>query len=63
MAYHHILVSLVFSFSISLLGRQKEDLLMKMDLLMSEALCGFKRVVKTLDDRDIVITSHPGINQ
>ena len=30
------------------------------DIDLSEALCGFTRVVKTLDDRDLVITSHPG---
>lgn len=40
--------------------RQKQDLLMKMEISIVESLCGFKKVVKTLDDRDIVITSHPG---
>lgn len=40
--------------------RQKQDLLMKMEITLSEALCGFKKVVKTLDDRHIVVTSHCG---
>lgn len=36
------------------------DLMMKMPLQLVEALCGFNRVIKTLDDRDLVITSPPG---
>nr|XP_039274580.1 dnaJ homolog subfamily A member 1-like [Styela clava] len=40
--------------------RQKQDLLMKMDVSLTESLCGFKKVVKTLDNREIVVTSHPG---
>lgn len=40
--------------------RQKQDLLMKMEISIVESLCGFRKVVKTLDDRHIVITSHPG---
>ena len=30
----------------------------KIDLV--EALCGFKHIIKTLDDRELVITSHAG---
>jgi len=40
--------------------RQNEDLMMKMEISISEALTGFQRVIQTLDKRDIVITSHPG---
>uniref|UniRef100_H2YM75 Uncharacterized protein n=1 Tax=Ciona savignyi TaxID=51511 RepID=H2YM75_CIOSA len=40
--------------------RQNEDLLMKLEVNITEALCGFSRVIKTLDSRDIVVTSHPG---
>lgn len=36
------------------------DLMMKMPIQLVEALCGFSRVIKTLDDRDLVITSPPG---
>lgn len=36
------------------------DLMMKMPIQLVEALCGFNRVIKTLDDRELVITSPPG---
>lgn len=36
------------------------DLMMKMPIQLVEALCGFERVIKTLDDRDLVIRSKPG---
>lgn len=36
------------------------DLMVKMPIELVEALCGFQRVIKTLDDRDIVIRSQPG---
>ena len=41
--------------------RNDMDLYMKMDLNLNEALCGFKRSIKTLDGRYIIITSLPGI--
>lgn len=44
----------------SLFQRHGADLAMKMDLELSEALCGLQRVVKTLDDRNIVISTPPG---
>jgi DnaJ family protein A protein 1 len=31
-----------------------------MNIELVEALCGFQRVIKTLDDRDLVITAIPG---
>ena len=40
--------------------RDKTDLHMKMELTLTEALCGFQRVVKTLDNRQLVITNLPG---
>ena len=33
---------------------------MRMDVSLSESLCGFKRVLKTLDKRDIIIQTKPG---
>lgn len=30
------------------------------EIELSEALCGFHRIIKTLDNRELVITSHPG---
>ena len=36
------------------------DLSMKVELSLSEALCGFKKVIKTLDNREIVIHTKPG---
>lgn len=40
--------------------RREMDLFMKMEINLTEALCGFKRTIKTLDNRTLVITSHPG---
>uniref|UniRef100_S4R5S5 DnaJ heat shock protein family (Hsp40) member A1 n=1 Tax=Petromyzon marinus TaxID=7757 RepID=S4R5S5_PETMA len=40
--------------------RKGQDLLMEMEISLTEALCGFRRPIKTLDNRTIVITSHPG---
>jgi DnaJ family protein A protein 1 len=40
--------------------RKDMDLYLKMDISLTEALCGFKRTIKTLDNRTLVITSHPG---
>lgn len=36
------------------------DLIMRMPLQLVESLCGFQKVIKTLDQRDLVITSLPG---
>lgn len=40
--------------------RSGNDLVMKMNVELVEALCGFQKVVQTLDDRDLLITSVPG---
>ena len=36
------------------------DLVMKMDINITEALCGFKKTVATLDNRTLVIQTIPG---
>ncbi|KAF7663993.1 hypothetical protein LDENG_00193670 [Lucifuga dentata] len=40
--------------------RKGQDLIMKMELQLVEALCGFQKPVQTLDNRTLLITSHPG---
>ncbi|KAI1887797.1 hypothetical protein AGOR_G00194060 [Albula goreensis] len=40
--------------------RQGENLIMNMELQLVEALCGFQKPIKTLDNRTLLITSHPG---
>uniref|UniRef100_A0A2K5L3N0 Chaperone DnaJ C-terminal domain-containing protein n=1 Tax=Cercocebus atys TaxID=9531 RepID=A0A2K5L3N0_CERAT len=37
-----------------------KDLFMCMDIQLVEALCDFQKLISTLDNRTIVITSHPG---
>lgn len=36
------------------------DLIMKMQIELVEAICGFQKVIKTLDNRSLVVTSLPG---
>ncbi|KAE8296288.1 DnaJ-like protein subfamily A member 4 MmDjA4 Precursor [Larimichthys crocea] len=40
--------------------RQDDDLVMKMNIKLVEALCGFKKTVQTLDNRMIIISSEAG---
>uniref|UniRef100_U5EWC1 Putative dnaj chaperone n=1 Tax=Corethrella appendiculata TaxID=1370023 RepID=U5EWC1_9DIPT len=40
--------------------RSGQDLIMNMPLQLVESLCGFQKLIKTLDNRDLVITSYPG---
>ncbi|KJE94720.1 mDj3 [Capsaspora owczarzaki ATCC 30864] len=40
--------------------RDGDDLIMLMQIQLVEALCGFKRVVKHLDDREVLVISKPG---
>lgn len=40
--------------------RQDIDLVTVMEIELVEALCGFQKTIKTLDDRTLVITSLPG---
>jgi len=40
--------------------RHGRDLLMRMDVALSESLCGLKRVLKTLDKREIVVSTKAG---
>jgi len=41
--------------------RDKTDLHMKLQLTLTESLCGFQRVIKTLDNRQLIVASLPGI--
>ncbi|XP_070686414.1 dnaJ homolog subfamily A member 4 [Pempheris klunzingeri] len=40
--------------------RQEDNLIMKMNIKLVEALCGFRKTIETLDGRTIVINSQPG---
>ncbi|XP_073509679.1 dnaJ homolog subfamily A member 4-like [Phyllobates terribilis] len=40
--------------------RQNDNLIMKMEILLVEALCGFKKTIVTLDGRTLLISSLPG---
>lgn len=40
--------------------RDKTDLHMKMQITLTEALCGFQKVINTLDKRQLVLTALPG---
>jgi len=40
--------------------RSGNDLILRLKIELVEALCGFQKVVNTLDDRDLVITTIPG---
>ncbi|XP_013931155.1 PREDICTED: dnaJ homolog subfamily A member 4-like, partial [Thamnophis sirtalis] len=44
----------------SVYQRRGNDLVMKMKIQLTEALCGFKKTVETLDDRVLLISSKPG---
>lgn len=40
--------------------RRDNNLIMRMDIKLVEALCGFRNTVQTLDNRTLVISSQPG---
>lgn len=40
--------------------RVNSDLTMKMDINLTEALCGFHKTIHTLDNRTLVISTSPG---
>lgn len=40
--------------------RRGHDLIMKMNIQLTESLCGFKKTIETMDDRVLVTTSKPG---
>ncbi|XP_070762753.1 dnaJ homolog subfamily A member 4 isoform X2 [Enoplosus armatus] len=40
--------------------RQEDNLIMKMNIKLVEALCGFRKTVQTLDNRILIISSQPG---
>lgn len=41
--------------------RQEDNLIMKLKIKLVEALCGFNKTVRTLDDRTLIVHSSPGI--
>lgn len=41
--------------------RKDNDLFMDMDLELVEALCGFRKTIRTLDDRTLVLSTIPGL--
>uniref|UniRef100_A0A8C7ZMR0 DnaJ homolog subfamily A member 1 n=1 Tax=Oryzias sinensis TaxID=183150 RepID=A0A8C7ZMR0_9TELE len=40
--------------------RQDNDLVMRMNLKLVEALCGFRKTIQTLDNRTLIISTQPG---
>ena len=40
--------------------RHGNDLIMQMDLLLVEALCGFQKTIETLDKRILLVGTMPG---
>lgn len=40
--------------------RQDDNLIMKLNIKLVEALCGFRKTIQTLDNRTLVINSQPG---
>ncbi|GBM55013.1 DnaJ subfamily A member 1 [Araneus ventricosus] len=40
--------------------RHGSDIVMRMELTLAEALCGFQRIIRTLDKRELIITVLPG---
>jgi len=44
----------------SVFKRNGMDLVMKMEISLREALCGMKKVIPTLDDRNLVVLTVPG---
>lgn len=44
----------------SVFQRQEDNLIMKMNIKLVEALCGFKKTIHTLDNRALIINSVPG---
>lgn len=51
---------MIFFFSFILLRRSSDNLVMRMELTLVEALCGFRKSIRTLDERDLVISALPG---
>lgn len=40
--------------------RSADNLIMRMDLALVEALCSFQKSIRTLDERELIISSLPG---
>ncbi|XP_075231664.1 dnaJ heat shock protein family (Hsp40) member A4-like [Lycorma delicatula] len=41
--------------------RSGHDLILRMNIELVEALCGFQKVIHTLDERDLLVTIFPGV--
>jgi len=41
--------------------RRGGDLIMAMEISLTEALCGFERTIETLDSRTLLISQKPGM--
>lgn len=46
----------------SVFQRRGHDLITKMRIQLSEALCGFRKTIETLDNRVLVISTRPGMS-
>ncbi|XP_037029908.1 dnaJ homolog subfamily A member 1-like [Bradysia coprophila] len=44
----------------SVYKRLELDLLLTLPIILTESLCGFRKIIKTLDNRDLLITHLPG---
>lgn len=44
----------------SVFRRSNDNLVMRMQLSLIESLCGFQKTVRTLDDRELIVSSLPG---
>lgn len=47
-------------FTLQVFKRSGNDLIIRLNIELVEALCGFQKVIHTLDERDIIITVLPG---
>lgn len=43
-----------------LFRRSRNDLILRIQIELVEALCGFQKVIRTLDDRELLISTFPG---
>ena len=42
--------------------RQEDNLIMKIEIKLVEALCGFKKTISTLDNRMLIVSSPQGMH-
>jgi len=51
---------LYYSLNSYICRRNGSDLILRLEIELVEALCGFQKVIKTLDDRSLVISAVAG---